>query len=619
MNFISDYFPISTNPPPIVSIPKSIDSDSLLQSLNKTIAGQDNAKKQIADVFALHLTRQQLGAAGTPGIKQQPCNMLLVGPTGSGKTSIVKALAQAAGFHLLTIDASRLVNEGFIGTGLSTYLKELEGKDPKKVIVFFDEIDKLFTNQCVNNDKVQAQLLQMLEGNPYYFGVGGNGKLSTNHMTFILGGTFGDLQQGEKGGGEISTERLAQFGLSSELLGRLTDIIQLEPLTSEQYHQVLALEEGNISLRKWEREFAAAEAKLDLDQKVIDIIVEQAVNEKLGVRGLDLLLRQLLNHKLSEAFRNKTFHEQLVIQVGIEEWDATNFAKTLAKRKSFPTLEEIKAALDRHVIGQEKAKKEIAEIIYYHRWRLNSDIPLPKRNALMMGPSGSGKTFMMEVLSEKLKIPLAILDASKLTIEGATSGNKIENALIQLLEQTNGDIKLVERGIIFLDEIDKQFEDALKNSSASGISIQNQLLRVLQGDKIQVKYKGKNVTINTENILFIIGGAFSKFPQLYNVKEVDHALLLKCGIRPEFLGRIASFVQLNQPTEKDLRTYLNRTDADAPLLPWRKVFETQEKKWPLDETKIKEFIKRNLHNGLGIRGFNNDILNFLVPKALTKG
>jgi ATP-dependent Clp protease ATP-binding subunit ClpX len=303
------------------------------------------------------------------------------------------------------------------------------------------------------------------------------------------------------------------------------------------------------------------------------------------------------------------------VEITLDDWNQTDFAKTLARRKLPLPLSEIQEALDKRVVGQEEAKKKVAEAVYYHKLRIDLDLPLPKGNVLMIGPSGSGKTFMMEVLGEKLKLPVAILDASKMTREGA-AGAKLEDAIVKLLEQTNGDVNLASQGIIVLDEFDKQLEDLHSFIRVTGESVQNQLLRLMQGDQVTVPFRGRKVTVDTSRILFTLAGSFLKFSQLYK-KEVGEEELLSCGLRPEFLGRIGYVAQLNPLGRAELRQYLTQTGEGSPLEPWRSAFEKRGLVFHLSDQEIDSLIEGSLSKQTGIRGLQNSLRQLLMPRLIT--
>jgi ATP-dependent Clp protease ATP-binding subunit ClpX len=603
--------------------------DSFLKLLDSTIAGQTKAKEQMAQAITMYMNRQKMEQ-----VDERGCKILLLGPTGTGKTSLGKAVQKATGLPMITIDSSRLVNEGFKGTTLNCYLsrlKQLANNDKflmERSIICFDEFDKLFINNGQTNNKVASEVLKMLEGADIEIGsvaqddsifLAGGGNINTSRMIFILSGAFTDVGKGKKGVEGITNERLIELGLTPEAVGRITDIIELQPLNQNDYHSVLNLENGTMSINNWQKEFKTVNAKLVIDPEVLQVIVEHAINEKLGVRGLDFLMKQLLKPKYSELLSqtssqtNVTEEVELqLVHVTMKDWLETSFAKTQIARKSYPSLIELQQALNKRVIGQTEAKKIISEAVYFHLLRQSIGANVPKSNILMVGPSGCGKTYMLDVINQETGLPVAILDASKLTRKGMFEGNKPEDALAMLLEQTNGDIGLASKGIVFFDEFDKQLEDF----KSLGDGVQNQLLRMLQGDEIKVSYKGKEVVIDTKEILFVFGGAFSKFPQLYQGQKISDDALLTCGIRPEFLGRIGHVVKLNKLTAKDLRSYLLDMNEQSPLAHWKQLFEKVGSQLVLTDPEINKLVEDAAKNPMGVRSLDKSLRELLLPRLV---
>ena len=193
--------------------------------------------------------------------------------------------------------------------------------------------------------------------------------------------------------------------------------------------------------------------------------------------------------------------------------------------KDIPAPHQIKAMLDEYVIGQDYAKKVMSVAVYNHYKRVATgtmdDIEIEKSNMLMIGPTGSGKTYLVKTLARLLKVPLAITDATSLT-EAGYIGDDIESVVSKLLQAADNDVEKAERGIIFIDEIDKiAKKKETRSRDVSGESVQQGMLKLLEGSDIEVPVGAtrKNamvpqVTVNTRNILFICGGAF---PDLENI------------------------------------------------------------------------------------------------------
>ena len=315
--------------------------------------------------------------------------------------------------------------------------------------------------------------------------------------------------------------------------------------------------------------------------------------------------------------------------------------------RNVPVPHIIKGKLDEFVVGQEYAKKVISVAVYNHYKRVATDtmdeIEIEKSNMLMIGPTGSGKTYLVKTLAKLLQVPLAIADATSLT-EAGYIGDDVESVLSKLLAAADNDVEKAERGIVFIDEIDKiAKKKSTTNRDVSGESVQQGLLKLLEGAEIEVPVgaTSKNAmvpmtTINTRNILFICGGAFPELDKIIKARlnkqssigfkadlkdkyDNDPNILSKVtvedlrefGMIPEFLGRLPVLYTLEGLTEEMLAKIL-REPKNAILKQYQKLLALDEVDLVFDDSAVEEIAKKAMEKKTGARALRAIIEEFML-------
>ena len=334
-----------------------------------------------------------------------------------------------------------------------------------------------------------------------------------------------------------------------------------------------------------------------------------------------------------------------IIEAELYEDDKAGY--TLNELNNIPSPKEIKKILDDYVIGQEEAKKTLSVAVYNHYKRIaheenvkKDDVEIQKSNILLLGPTGCGKTLLAKTLAKILNVPFAIADATTLT-EAGYVGEDVENILLKLIQAAEGDIEKAEKGIIYIDEIDKitrKTENPSITRDVSGEGVQQALLKIIEGTVASVPPQGGRkhpnqelIQINTENILIICGGAFEGLEniikdrtgekaigfgtQIKSQKEIDRTEifkellpqdLLKFGLIPEFIGRLPIIATL-QDLDKEALLKILVEPKNSLIKQYQKLFEIDGVELVFEQEALDAIVDKAIERKTGARGLRSII------------